>query len=353
MEKKNPLGSLAAFASKDSNLLRLILIAVAVFAVMAFLNPGVFVTALNIESMASQFPELGIIALGMMIAMLTGGIDLSIVGIANLSGIFVALIFTKLLPAGSDASTTGLYMALSLSVALVTGAVAGLTNGFLIATVGIPPILATLGTWQVFTGIAIVITKGYAVPGFPETFLFLGNGKLWIFPLPFMIFAFCAGFIALMLSKTSFGINLYMIGTNMKASVFSGIKTQAMLFKSYMLSGVLASVTGIVMIARTNSAKADYGESYVLQAVLVAVLGGVNPAGGFGTVLGITIAVLSLQFLSSGFNMLRFSNFAKEFTWGLFLLAIMALNFVQNKRSLKIKAGKAAAKTGAVAAKKA
>lgn len=94
-------------------------------------------------------------------------------------------------------------------------------------------------------------------------------------------------------------------------------------------------------------------QSYVLQAVLVAVLGGVNPAGGFGTVLGITIAVLSLQFLSSGFNMLRFSNFAKEFTWGLFLLAIMALNFVQNKRSLKIKAGKAAAKTGAVAAKKA
>ena len=78
----------------------------------------------------------------------------------------------------------------------------------------------------------------------------------------------------------------------------------------------------------------------MLQAVLVSVLGGVNPAGGFGTVLGITIAVLSLQFLSSGFNMLRFSNFAKEFTWGVFLLAIMSLNYVQNRRSPRRRAAR-------------
>ncbi len=344
MEKKNAAGrfdSLALILNNDPNLIRLVVIASLVFVTMSLLNPGKFLSIVNVESMASQFPELGILAMGMMIAMLTGGIDLSVVGIANLSGIFVALIFTKLMPQGADTATVTLYMALAVFVSLATGALAGLLNGFLIAKVGIPAILATLGTWQVFAGIAIVITKGYAVTGFPEAFLFLGNGKLWIFPLPFIVFVVCYLAISVMLGKTAFGINLYMMGTNMKASVFSGIRTQAMLFRSYMTSGVLASITGLVMIAHTNSAKADYGESYVLQAVLVAVLGGVNPAGGFGNVRGITIAVLALQFLSSGFNMLRFSNFAKEFAWGIFLLAIMAINFVQNKRRAQAIAARA------------
>ena len=344
MDKKNAAGrfdSIALFFDNDPNLIRLIVIATLVFITMSVLNQGKFLTALNIESMASQFPELGILAMGMMIAMLTGGIDLSVVGIANLSGIFVALIFTKLMPQGAAGATVAAYMAFAVIVALCTGALAGLFNGFLIARVGIPPILATLGTWQVFAGTAIVITKGYAVTGFPEAFLFLGNGSLWIFPLPFIVFVACFVVISVMLGKTAFGINLFMMGTNMKASVFSGIRTQAMLFRSYMTSGILASITGLVMIAHTNSAKADYGESYVLQAVLVAVLGGVNPAGGFGSVRGITIAVLALQFLSSGFNMLRFSNFAKEFAWGIFLLAIMAINFVQNKRRAQAMAARA------------
>jgi simple sugar transport system permease protein len=185
---------------------------------------------------------------------------------------------------------------------------------------------------QLFTGLAIVVTQGYAVVGYPEAFLLIGNSSLWIFPIPFLVFVACALGVGVLLGRTQFGINLYMIGTNARAAIFAGLETRKTLFKSYVLTGLLSGIAGVVMIARTNSAKADYGESYVLQAVLVSVLGGVNPAGGFGTVLGITIAVLSLQFLSSGFNMLRFSNFAKEFTWGVFLLAIMTLNHVQNRR---------------------
>ncbi len=103
--------------------------------------------------------------------------------------------------------------------------------------------------------------------------------------------------------------------------------------KTYMMTGFLAGVAGIVMLTRTNSAKADYGASYILQSVLIAVLGGVDPSGGFGTIAGIVIAILSLQFLSSGFNMLRFSNFAKEFTWGIFLLFVMVFNYLMNQRA--------------------
>jgi simple sugar transport system permease protein len=90
------------------------------------------------------------------------------------------------------------------------------------------------------------------------------------------------------------------------------------------------------MIARTNSAKADYGSSYLLQAVLVSILGGVSPTGGLGTIWGVVIALLSLQFLSSGFNMLRFSHFVKEFTWGMLLLIVMVVNFTAERRSRQI-----------------
>jgi simple sugar transport system permease protein len=326
------------FVNRDDNLVRLLVISVVVFVAMAALNPGRFISTLNIDSMANQFPELGILTLGVMLAMITGGIDLSVVGIANLAGIFVALVFTRVMPAEAAGPALAGYLALALAVALLTGLAAGAINALLIAGVGIPPILATLGTMQLFTGLAIVVTKGYAVVGYPEAFLSIGSASLWIFPIPFLVFVACALGVSVLLGRTQFGLSLYMIGTNLKAAIFAGLETRKTLFKSYLLTGLLSGIAGVVMIARTNSAKADYGESYVLQAVLVSVLGGVNPAGGFGTVLGVTIAVLSLQFLSSGFNMLRFSNFAKEFTWGVFLLAIMTLNHVQNRRKTRHRA---------------
>jgi simple sugar transport system permease protein len=332
--------------SRDDNLLRLLVISLAVFGTMTALNPDRFLTGLNIDSMANQFPELGILTLGVMLAMITGGIDLSVVGIANLAGILAALVFTRLMPPQASGASQAAWVALALAVAVLTSLAAGAVNATLVAVVGITPILATLGTMQIFTGIAIVITKGYAVVGYPEAFLAIGSGRLWIFPIPFVVFVVCALAVGVLLSRTGLGQSLYMMGTNLRAAVFAGIETRRALFKSYLITGLLSGTAGVVMISRTNSAKADYGESYVLQAVLVSVLGGVNPAGGFGTVLGVTIAVLSLQFLSSGFSMLRFSNFAKEFTWGVFLLSIMTLNFVRNRRRARRAAGVGTMATG-------
>ena len=108
-----------------------------------------------------------------------------------------------------------------------------------------------------------------------------------------------------------------------------------------MLTGFLASCAGLILIARTNSAKAVYGLTYTLQAILVAILGGTNPSGGFGTVIGVVLAVFSLQFLSSGFNHLQISNFAKDFVWGGLLLLVMAFNYIMNTRSERKKAEQA------------
>ncbi len=319
----------------DSQVKRLLVITIVVFVIMSLLRPDRFFTWDNFTSMAFQFPEFGLLALAMTLTMLTGGIDLSIVGIANFSGILAALILTRMLPPDAEGVQVVIVSLMAIGVAVFTGVLCGLLNGLLVGYVGITPILATLGTMQLYTGIAVVITRGAAVYGFPDMITFLGNGSIWIFPVPFLIFAAFAVAFSIVLNRTPYGFKLYMLGTNPTAARFSGIHSPSLLLKTYVVSGLLAAVAGFVVLARTNSAKADYGASYTLQAILIAVLGGVNPAGGFGTVAGVVLAVLTLQFLSSGFNMLRFSNFFKEFIWGAVLLLVMVVNYMSNTRALR------------------
>ena len=129
-----------------------------------------------------------------------------------------------------------------------------------------------------------------------------------------------------MLRRTPFGVSLQLIGTNRRAARFAGLRTSRAVLLSYVLTGGLAALAGILLSARTNAAKSDYGISYLLQAVLIAVLGGSNPAGGRGSVLGVSLALLALMLLSSGLQLLRFSNFLVDFVWGAFLLLSIALN---------------------------
>ena len=117
-----------------------------------------------------------------------------------------------------------------------------------------------------------------------------------------------------------------MYGANPLAALFAAIDINKLLIRIYVISGVLSSVAGMVVMSRANSAKADYGSSYLLLAVLIAVLGGVNPYGGYGRVMGVVLAVLSMQFLSSGLNMLQVSNFARELIWGALLIFVMVVN---------------------------
>lgn len=307
--------------------LQLLLVCIAVLITMSFANPR-FLNAYNFESMAFFLPELGILSIAVMIAMLTGGIDLSIVGLANLSAITAGLFFQRMGGAEAGIGTVLIGVAIALSVGLL----GGLINGWLISRLRITPILATLGTGQVFTGLALVLTGGPAIVGFPAAWNAIGNAKLGPIPVPFVIFiAVCVG-VWLLLSRTAFGLQLMLIGTNPRAAVFAGINRARMLMYSYALTGLLAAMAGIILSGRTNAAKSDYGASYLLQAVLIAVLGGTNPAGGRGNVLGVVLALISLVMLSSGFQMMRVSNHLIDFIWGAFLIGVLVLNYLLSNR---------------------
>lgn len=318
--------------SYDRNIVQLVIITVLVFAAMSWLNPDKFLRYYNFESISYIMPELGILSIAMMIAMLTGGIDLSVVGIANLSGILAGVYFHSTMVQAAQASDSNmlLYTVIGVLLALIVGLLAGLLNGILIAKLRITPILATLGTGQVFMGLALVLTGGPAIVGFPDAWNMIGNGKIFGIATPFIIFVGVSGFIALLLTRTTLGLNLMLIGTNPRAAVFAGLKKDRMILYSYMLTGMLASLAGIILSGRTNAAKSDYGASYLLQAVLIAVLGGTNPAGGKGRVLGVGIALVALMLLSSGFQMLRFSNHLIDFIWGAFLILVIAINAFRN-----------------------
>ena len=313
---------------------RLAVITVLIFVAMALLAPGGrFVSEANLSSMAFQFPEFAILALAMMLAMLTGGIDLSVIGIANLSAIAAALVLSSLFGAQAAGADAELAVALAIAASLAVGLAAGTANGIVIGVFGLPPILATLGTGLMFTGLAVAITGGSAVIGFPAAFVVIGNGAVFGVPVPLIIFAVLAAAVAVVLNRTAFGLKVQMLGTNPLAARFAGVDDLAVTLRTYIISGGLAAVAGLVIMSRANSAKADYGASYLLLSILICVLGGINPYGGFGRVAGLVLAVLSLQFLSSGLNMLQVSNFARELIWGALLLLVMVVNGFGFRRS--------------------
>ncbi len=318
----------------DPALLQLVALTALIFVTMSLLDPQKFLRPYVFESITYIAPELGLLSIAMMLAMLTGGIDLSVIGIANLSGILAGLFFH----AQGGARGPGLMhlgigpVLIGVGLALGVGLAGGAVNGLLIARARITPILATIGSGQIFTGIALVLTGGPAIVGFPARWEAIGNGRLLGVAVPLLVFLAVAGLVAAMLARSSFGIALKLIGTNPRAARFAGLRTGRIVFLSYVLSGGLASIAGILLSGRVNAAKSDYGVSYLLEAVLIAVLGGTNPAGGRGSVPGIVLALLALMLLSSGLQLMRFSNFLVDFIWGAFLLLSIALNARRSRR---------------------
>jgi simple sugar transport system permease protein len=275
-------------------------------------------------SMAIQVSGLGILSLAMMITLLKGGINLSLIATTNLCSLTMAYMLNVLTP-----GTEGMALAGGIAVALACGAVIaaiiGAVNGYVIAYMNVSPILATLGTMTLVKGIAVGLTAGDVLSGFPAFISYIGNGALFGIPFSLFVFAACAIPLAIWLSRTPTGMFIYMIGSNEKATRYSGVDTKWVIFKVYVMSSMLAWIGAIVLMGWLNSARADYSESYLLITILAAVLGGIDPFGGAGKVAGLILALAILQFISSAFNLLGFSPFLTLAIWGCILIAAAAL----------------------------
>lgn len=318
----NPSASTNLFKDRQLNFLVAANILIAVVGMV--LSHGEFGGIDNMQSMASQLPELALLALGIMLSMISGngGIDLSGVGLANLSGMVAALVVPHFI-SGDD--SPALYTSVFVVITLGMGLLGGLLNGLIIAYLDLTPILATLGTQLVFTGIAVVLSNGASVHvDYVDPLSAIGNGTFFQIPISFLIFVAALLLIGWILRQRPFGLKLFLMGTNPKAAVYAGIPRARMLIGTYIMCGVLASIAGLIATSHTSSAKWDYGNSYLLIAILIAVMGGVNPSGGYGRVLCVLFSATVLQLLSSLFNLLGVSQFFGDCAWGFLLLASLA-----------------------------
>ncbi|MBD1203535.1 MAG: ABC transporter permease [Rhodobacteraceae bacterium] len=308
-----------AFGPEVPGLLGFLMLVVVIFGVTA---PN-FLTGANLGSIAFQLPELGILTLAMLIPIISGGFNLAIIYTANMAGLTLAFVLMQF---GGVEAGIGPFL-LGIVLALGVGALSGAAMGAVIAYVGAHPILVSLAMMIFLRGLGEFLTKGGDISGFPPYLATLGHGSVLGIPVPLILFGLCAVAWHVLLTRTRHGFAARMIGSNLKAAAYSGVHAKRTLVLIYTLSGVMCAIAGILMLSRFNSVRVGHGEALLLVTVLACFLGGVDPFGGFGRVVPVVIALVVLQVLSSGLNLLGANQHLSTAVWGLFLVGVMILRW--------------------------
>lgn len=277
-------------------------------------------SAASLRSMAFQLPELGLLALAMFIPIVSGGLNLAVTYTANISALVAAALLTGWL---GDAGLGGSVLA--IGAALLTGAMIGAGAGAMVAYVGAHPILVTLGVMIGLRGLGEFVTRGGDISGMPPLFQTLGHASIGPVPVPIVIFAAAVMLWIWIMSFTRLGFAIYMFGSNPRAAAFSGVPIRRVAIWVYALSGMMAALAGVMMLARFNSVRIGHGESYLLITILACFLAGANPFGGSGRVLPLAIALVSLQLIASGLNVAGVNQHLVTAIWGGFLIGVMVL----------------------------
>jgi simple sugar transport system permease protein len=287
-----------------------------------------FLTVANFGSMAFQLPELGLLTLAMLMPIISGGLNLAIIYTANISGLTLAWILNQ--NGGVDAGVPAFLLGSAAAVAV--GALSGCVMGLVIAYVGAHPILVSLAMMIFLRGLGEFLTRGGDISGFPDFLHGIGHGFILGIPVPLVVFLIVALAWHVLLNRTRHGFSVFMVGSNVRAALYSGIHTKRTLTLIYTFSGAMCAIAGILMLTRFNSVRVGHGEALLLVTVLACFLGGVDPFGGFGRVAPVVLALGILQVLSSGLNLLGANQHLSTAVWGLFLIAVMILRWLAPNR---------------------
>ena len=314
----------------DGEVLGLLIFLITTVVAFSLASPN-FLTGANLSSMAIQLPALGLLTLAMLIPIISGGLNLSITYTANMSGL--ALAWTLQALGGPDAGVE--IFLLGCLLALTVGAVSGFVVGVVVAYTMAHPILVSLSMMILMRGIGEFLSRGKDISGFPQFVQDIGQGAIWGIPIPMLVFTVCAVAWHIILSRTRQGFGTYMLGSNIMATEYSGVPTKRNLIVLYTLSGLMCAVAGIIMLSQFNSVRVGHGESFLLITVLACFLGAVNPFGGFGRVLPVVLALVILQVLSSGLNILGANQHLSTALWGIFLIAVVIMRWAWWRYSAK------------------
>lgn len=307
------------------NLLGLALLLVMLLGLFSTLLPGTFPQFSTMRAMMFQIPDLGLLSLAMAVPLISGGLNLAIIATANQAALLMAWMLTSGMPAHATGATMWGWLAAALAAGFVLCVIIGVVTGLIITVLNVHPVLVTLGTQFLINGISIWLTRGMPISGFPAPLLAVSNGTALGIPISFLLFAVVAAGTHVLLTRTPLGVRIHMAGSNLEATRYSGVDTKGVLIRVYVLSSVLCWVAAIVMMAQFNTAGADIADSYLLITILAAVLGGIDPYGGFGRVVGLVISLAILQAISTGFNQLNLGTHLSLALWGVTLILVMGV----------------------------
>jgi ribose transport system permease protein len=302
------------------------LIAVVLLSVVLTISSQQFLSWDNWMNIFRQTAINSLVSLGMLMVLLTGGIDLSVGPVVALSTCTMGV----LMKAGVTSP------ALLLASCLAVGLLAGTINGLLFTQLELPhPFVSTMGTRQIFRGLALLITGAAPIAGFPEAVNFIGFESIGGFPLCFLLVIVIFAIMGIFLSQTALGRKIYSVGGNKEAARLSGINVKKTLNFVYIMSGLMASVAGIVLIGRVSTAYPLAGETYDMDAIAACVIGGASFLGGKGTVSGTLIGALLIAVIRNGLNLLGAQSDTQYIVIGAVIIFAVLIDVLRTKTEEK------------------
>ncbi|KJS82857.1 MAG: ribose ABC transporter permease [Desulfosporosinus sp. BICA1-9] len=283
-----------------------------------------FLTGTNLSNVGRQVTMIAIVAAGMTVVLLTGGIDLSVGSIAGLVGVVTAILLTSGIPVG-----------LSIVLGLLLGAIVGLINGLIITRLNIPFFIVTLAMMTIVRGVGFLLTKGLPVANFPQSFQAIGKGYVGPISVSVLIVAVVYIIFHIMLNYTRMGRYIYAIGGNEEAVRLSGINVKFYTTIVYVICGLTAAMSGIILASRLNSGQPTAGSGYELDAIAAVVIGGTKLSGGEGKIYQTLVGALIMGVLSNGLNLLNVSSYWQFILKGLIILIAVFISAQSNTESAK------------------
>jgi ribose transport system permease protein len=297
---------------RELNVLTALLVVVAL---ISFSTPY-FMTTDNLMGVFRSFSLIAIMSIGMVMVIITGGIDLSVGSVMGLSSLVTALGFQS-----------GLSAIVCVLGGLLTGLMFGLFNGVLITVIRLPPFIATLGSLSIGRGLMYIITHGVPLtPDTPDAFAEIGQGYVGLVPVPVVIMLGMTIVFSTLMRKTRFGRHVYATGGNEQAARLSGVKTARVKLLVYMLSGLIAALAGVISFSRYLSAEPASGFGAELDVIAAAAIGGASLAGGVGSVEGAIIGAALAGIIANGVVLMNINTYAQQAITGAVILIAVSLD---------------------------
>jgi len=289
--------------------------------ILSIVSPA-FRTPDNVVSVLLQVSINGILSMGMVFVMITGGIDISVGSMLALTSSVVGMMLLQ---------TQNIPLAILMSVAVTTAA--GFMNGFLVAKFKMFPFVVTLATQLVFRGIGYLVSGGYAHSIEVPAFKIIGTGRLFgIIPYPVLIFFAVAVIAYIVLHWTKLGRYVYAVGGNVNAATASGVNVPKTLILAYMISGLCCGIAGLIMTSRINASQPNIGIGYETDAIAACVIGGTSFAGGLGTIPGTIMGIIIIGLIYNGMNLLGISSYWQTIMKGLLIVGAVLLDLLLHKK---------------------